>query len=171
VSCPGATYTTATTTGDDLPVTCVSWYLAYAFCAWDGGRLPTEAEWNFAATGGAAQRVYPWSTQATIDITSGLAVYNTTALAPVGSRSPQGDSRHGVSDLAGNASEWVVDAFSDPYPTTSCDDCATLTVTSTRVLRGGGFASSAAAVTASFRTNGNPANGVGSIGLRCARNP
>jgi formylglycine-generating enzyme required for sulfatase activity len=48
----------------------MDWYEAYAFCIWDGGFLPTDAEWNYAAAGGAQQRAYPWSnppTSLTID--------------------------------------------------------------------------------------------------------
>jgi formylglycine-generating enzyme required for sulfatase activity len=50
------------TAGDHerVPMECVPWYIAFAFCAWDGGRLPSFAEWNYALAGGDEQRTYPW---------------------------------------------------------------------------------------------------------------
>jgi len=42
---------------------CVNWYLAFAFCTWASSRLPTEAEWNYAAAGGDEQRRYPWGNE------------------------------------------------------------------------------------------------------------
>jgi sulfatase modifying factor 1 len=58
-------YRTQTWTGsaganENYPINCVDWYQAFAFCAWDGGRLSTEVEWNYAAAGGSEQREYPW---------------------------------------------------------------------------------------------------------------
>lgn len=56
-----ATWTDAPGANEHLPINDVSWFVAFAFCAWDGGRLPTYAELSFAAAGGSEQRVYPWS--------------------------------------------------------------------------------------------------------------
>jgi formylglycine-generating enzyme len=66
LSCyPGAqTWTATPGKNEELPMNCITWYEAFAFCVWDGGFLPTEAEWNYAAAGGSDQRAYPWSNPA-----------------------------------------------------------------------------------------------------------
>ncbi|HEY8039603.1 MAG TPA: SUMF1/EgtB/PvdO family nonheme iron enzyme, partial [Polyangiaceae bacterium] len=59
------TWTSDAGGNEQRPINCVEWQEAYAFCIWDGGFLPTEAEINYAAAGGNEQRVYPWSTPPT----------------------------------------------------------------------------------------------------------
>ena len=125
-----ATWTSSSGSGEDLPIECVPWLDALAFCIWDGGRLPTLAEWNYAAAGGGGadgQRYYPWSvpsTSMTIDDTYCVSsLSSVTAPQTVGSRSPKGDARWGHADMAGNVWEWVNDA--DPGTLVPCDNCST----------------------------------------------
>ena len=54
------TWTSSAGTQENLPINCVNWWESYAFCIWDGGFLPSEAEWEYAAAGGSQQREYPW---------------------------------------------------------------------------------------------------------------
>lgn len=167
LACAGATYMTSTGTNDDRPVNCVTWYLAQAFCIWDGGRLPTEAEWNLAAAGGDEQRVYPWSSppsSTTIDATR--ATYNTSAPAPVGSR-PAGAGRWGQVDLGGNVAEWLLDWSRSPYATSACTDCQNTTAATSRVVRGGHYGSSSGAVVTSVRSSTDPAMATANTGFRC----
>jgi formylglycine-generating enzyme required for sulfatase activity len=155
---------------DEDPVRCVTWYLAQAFCIWDGGRLPTEAEWNAAASGGSEQRVYPWSNPpSSRDISQAQAQYGTGVPQRAGQLAA-GDGRWGHSDLAGNVAEWVFDYYSSPYESTDCVDCSNKTASTTRAVRGGSYLNSAMNVLSSVRSNGAPSSRDVSIGFRCAHN-
>lgn len=164
-------WTDAPDANENKAMNCLTWYEAFAFCIWDGGRLPTEAEWNYAAAGGSEQRAYPWSLDGGNTIDGGYAVYGTSLVAPVGSKSPLGDGRWGHADLAGNVYEWVVDMRGD-YPV-PCNDCANWTVTTPqgRGQRGGSAFGTANACRSSPRF-GNPEQTRDvDFGVRCVRNP
>jgi len=158
----------------------VDWNQANDFCGWVGGRLPTEAEWNFAAAGGEEQRVYPWSTPPDAGKFSGLyAVWSTAKLATVGSKTA-GRAKWNQEDMAGNVFEWVLDFYDnrDPEyaPPQTCNDCAYLIDARNRVCRGGSFHSpDTVHLTASNRSWNLPMlDGVDppyphEMGIRCAR--
>ncbi len=185
LSCSAAqTWTPSPGSADNRPINCVDWYEAYAFCIWDGGFLPSEAEWNFTASGGNQQRVYPWSSPATstaIDCSHANyfggsngtnycvdpSIGSTNA---VGSESPVGDGLWGQSDLGGNVWEWVLDTYVSPY-NPSCTDCADLTAPASRVFRGGFYDSTSPALLASIRGSDGPLYRANGVGMRCARSP
>jgi formylglycine-generating enzyme required for sulfatase activity len=199
VGCPSLhTWTDAPGTpvdSEDRPIDCVTWYEAMAFCAWDGGYLPTEAEWNYAAAGGIQQRVFPWSVPAVRvelsgDFTSfrdgpdncvgdGMAGCMLTDLVVVGTK-PNGEGLWHQSDLGGNVSEWVLDAAPTSIGSGSgagyvnpCMDCAQLDLTSfpNRMDRGGDYDADQSHVRTSYRDPApNPADDrEPSVGFRCAR--
>ncbi len=174
-----ATWTAFPEDRENHPINCTTWYVAQAFCIWDGGRLPTEAEWNFAAAGGSEQRLYPWGNTAPgADAT--LAVYNCYGgpdggvscgafpIEAVGS-APAGKARWGHADMAGNVREWTVDSYVTPYRS-PCLDCAVFESGSTyHVSRGGSYADATDTISTPDRI-ADP--GTGSLsGLRCARTP
>jgi formylglycine-generating enzyme required for sulfatase activity len=90
------------------PVACVTWYEADAYARWRGGRLPTEAEWEYAARG-PRSLVYPWGNEFVSSLTN---VLDGKGLKPVGSY-PNGASWVGAHDMAGNVMEWVQDWLGD----------------------------------------------------------
>jgi len=166
---PYQTWTDDPGANEDKPITCLSWFEAFAFCIWDGGRLPTEAEWNYTAAGGSEQRVYPWGGTAPTDELAVFCGASCTMAQNVGAKSPGGDGKWGHADLAGNAYEWVLDYFERPYPQASCHDCANTLVSDGRAFRGGAFSSDAAGLLASARSGGGQGDHSGGLGSRCAR--
>jgi formylglycine-generating enzyme required for sulfatase activity len=175
-----ATWTSSPGANENRPISCTNWYEQYAFCIWDGGFLPSEAEWNYAATGGSEQRQYPWGatapdcTYANYKGAAGDTEYCTLpgigATNDVGSESPKGDGKWGQADLAGNVLEWTLDSSNLPYAQASCTNCAHTVASSGRVLRGGGFLSPASNMTTSNRGSFGVSLHDGGMGSRCARN-
>lgn len=181
---------------DLLPITCTSWYESYAFCIWDGGFLPSEAEWKYAAAGGDEQREYPWGTTAP-GSASEYAIYDCcypngmcsaasgrdtctgiVNVPPVG-YAKKGVGRYGQVDLVGSVWEWLVDKYASKY-VNPCEDCAYLTGNTTnRVLPGAGFHTGASlGATLLYSSNRSQISydaetyrGDYAVGVRCGRAP
>ena len=161
---------------ESLPINCVDWYQAYAFCIWDGAFLPSDSEWNYVASGGDEQRVFPWSTpstSATVDCSHANFIWNNMSCSgqpdSAGSRSPMGDGRWGHADLAGNLQEWTLD-WAGPYGG-PCVDCASLSSVgfNGRAVRGGAF--DLVDVHVAAPGVDVPSDHGEDMGFRCARSP
>jgi sulfatase modifying factor 1 len=170
------TWTDSAGANENLPMNCLDWYEAFAFCAWDGGRVPTQAECNYAGAGGNEQRLYPWGSASPPYDTS-LATYycyyggtngcvGVVNIAPVGTR-PAGNGKWGHSDLAGNIWEWNLDWYYTP--TVPCADCADLTVRYAHVVRSGAFSDGPDTLQTISRDGYPPTTRDYHAGIRCAR--
>jgi len=147
----------------------VTWYEAFAYCSWRGGRLPTEAEWEWAARG-PENRVYPWKGQ--WDASRVIYSENAggkTAIVGDGIRKA-GASWVGALDMSGNVREWC-SSLMQPYPYDANDGREDMfDGTNVRVLRGGSWGDVVTSILrAAYRFRGNPQFEDGSWGLRFAR--
>ncbi|MFI5363329.1 MAG: formylglycine-generating enzyme family protein [Elusimicrobiota bacterium] len=124
--------------GDDQPVVGVDWNQARAFCAWAGGRLPSEAEWEYAARGAGRDREYPWGDEDAACDKAVVGGCRYKATAPVCSK-PAGKTRQGLCDMAGNAWEWVQDWYHSSYYGAPKDALAWEDKGAARVVRGGSW--------------------------------
>lgn len=159
---------------DDHPVVNVSWDDADAFCGWAGGRLPSEAAWEYAARGGEKARIYPWGNQPSHDqanygadeccsgLASGRDRWEHTA--PVRSFPPNG---YGLFDTTGNVWEWVADWYA-PYEQGHATDPTGPRNGPLHLVRGGSWLNVPAGLRSSIRL---PFSGlISNVGFRCARN-
>jgi len=163
---------------ENLPMNCVNWWEAYAFCIWDGGFLPSEAEYKYAAAGGSEQRRYPWGAN-DAGLNAEYAICNCNYpdasgsctgianMAPVGT-AKLGAGRWGHLDLVGDVTEWNLDWFSPSY-VNPCTDCAYVADGSGKVIRDGYFSSADGTLQVPYRNSLYPTNRFYSFGFRCAR--
>jgi sulfatase modifying factor 1 len=194
LSCDGpyATWTAAPDGQENLPMNCITWWEAYAFCVWDGGFMPSATEEEYARAGGSEQREYPWGS-ADPGSASRYAIYGNggvngvnecyyptgtleactgaSNIAPVGTAT-LGAGRWGQLDLSGELSSWLLDwATAEPQP---CIDCAALPnspdVNSGRIILGGSFEAFAHSLMPSVGEACPPWQRSAG-GIRCGRSP
>ncbi|WP_434091111.1 formylglycine-generating enzyme family protein [Streptomyces flaveus] len=165
----------------DHPVVHVSWGDALAFCRWEGSRLPTEAEWEYAARGGLDQKRFSWGDELTpggehrCNIWQGRFPFRNTAedgylgTAPVDAFPPNG---FGLFNTSGNVWEWCADWWGTDHGTGPHTDPTGPEQGTARVMRGGSYLchdSYCNRYRVAARTANSPDSSVGNTGFRCVR--
>ncbi len=160
---------------ENHPVNTVDWFAATDFCQWAGGRLTTEAEWEYAAKSCGRDITYPWGDERATcqyavmmnETSDGCGAGTTMEVCS----KPAGNTEQGLCDMAGNVAEWVEDDFEDHYEGAPTDGSARIDTprSSARALRGGGFRDVFRSTTATYRTNPGAINPGADVGIRCAR--
>jgi formylglycine-generating enzyme required for sulfatase activity len=157
------------------PMNCVTYQEATNYCLWKSKRLPTEAEWEFAARGKGSS-LYPWGSdapsckQANWTEKSPATKYCGDGTSPIGNK-PAGKSAFGAHDMAGNVEEWVFDWYGTWKSGSATDPGGPLTGTS-RVVKGSAFDLTAQTEHVAARREGvDPTKRETWLGFRCATGP
>jgi sulfatase modifying factor 1 len=154
---------------EDHPVVGVDWNMAADYCEWVGGRLPTEAEWEFAARGTTGS-VYPWGNNLpTCDVLNMRGCLDPGTTVPGGSY-PDGKSLFGIYDMSGNVWEWVYDWYDEgTYADSASSNPFGPNAGTEKVVRSGSYLSRPERVTTTTRQIANPQRGYNDVGFRCVK--
>jgi formylglycine-generating enzyme required for sulfatase activity len=157
------------------PVVNVSWYAAVAYCQWVGKRLPTEAEWEYAARGGLMGKPFPWGDEPTNTTRANYSESGLGEATAVGSYPANG---YGLFDMAGNVWEYVADEWGSYSASPQVNPVAGgdlflgntfYAVTTRRVIRGGSWGGAPINLRVAYRDSHPPAGAGDHVGFRCAR--
>ncbi len=156
---------------DDHPVNCVDWHQAESYARWVGGRLPSEAEWEYAARGGGRDIEYPWgnsiaSCNYAVMTGSGPGCGRSSSWS-VCSKSA-GNTAQGVCDMAGNLWEWTMDTWHERFDGAPSDGSAWIGPGSAKVMKGGSWGSDSRFVRVYNRDNPSSSYRK-NVGIRVAR--
>ena len=159
---------------DNFPVVFVTWNQSKAFCTWSGGRLCSEAEWEYAARGGNAGNLYPWGNdQPTCELA--MSMECPFPIVTAACSTPAGNNAWGICDLAANVEEWVEDDWHDSYTGAPTDGSPWMDSPrgSFRLGRGGTFSDITCSLRGSSRyvTRGVPSAYYAYSGARCCKSP
>jgi formylglycine-generating enzyme required for sulfatase activity len=152
-------------TRSDRPINCVDRSQAAAYCGFVDKRLPTEAEWEYAARG-PDRRIYPWGDEAKVDCSRAVTTACGRRLADVGARA-MGASPFGALDMVGNVAEWVADGWSEAPLRNGASDPMVSPRGVAGILRGGAWDLAPARVWT--RSKSNAASAGTNTGFRCAK--
>jgi len=149
------------------PMVEVTWYGAKAYCEWAGGRLPTEAEWEYAARGGVLAENYTYAGSNSIDP---IARYTGNSNEQAGSVGEKAPNALGIYDMTGNVFEWCNDRYKENYYENSPKENPQGPAQGAlRVTRGGAFHNNAKNCRISYRSNGKPGSSEFYLGFRLVR--
>ena len=159
----------------DHPVVNVNWYATVAYCRWAGKRLPTEAEWEYAARGGL-NGLFPWGDKPVDGSHTNFSGSGLGTTSPVGKYPANG---YGLFDMAGNVWQFLADEWK-PYSSTPrknpvaggnlfLDGTAFLDVKTRRVIRGGSFGGMPVNLWVEYRDSHPPNGSRDFVGFRCAK--
>lgn len=150
---------------DTDPIVNVSWKDATAYSKWSGKRLPTEAEWEFAARGGIQSKGFKYSGSDNIDEVAWYQKNSKKMTHPVGTKMP---NEIGIYDMTGNAFEWCADKYSgDYYKLSPKENPQGPDLGNDRVLRGGSYNEDSDICRVTSRNSRRPGAAVSRYGFRC----